>query len=215
MYKISISPEEIEKLEPASFPGKIKVVDSLGLEFLKAVRYLRKQKVLGFDTESRPCFSPGQPHYGVSLLQLSGQDKAFLFRIKLIGDIPKQLRAILSDESIIKVGAAVNDDVRGLEKHHDFQPKAFADLQKMVWEYGIKDKSVKKMAAIILGIRISKTQQLSNWEAETLSDAQCAYAATDAWVCREMYMKLLDSEKNPLTPEQMLPNPPKNPVNND
>lgn len=215
MYKISISPEEIEKLEPASFPGKIKVVDCLGLEFLKAVRYLRKQKVLGFDTESRPCFSPGQPHYGVSLLQLSGQDKAYLFRIKLIGDIPKQLRAILSDESIIKVGAAVNDDVRGLEKHHDFQPKAFVDLQKMVWEYGIKDKSVKKMAAIILGIRISKTQQLSNWEAETLSDAQCAYAATDAWVCREMYMKLLDSEKNPLTPEQMLPNPPKNPVNND
>ncbi len=215
MYKISISPEEIEKLEPASFPGKIKVVDSLGLEFLKAVRYLRKQKVLGFDTESRPCFSPGQPHYGVSLLQLSGQDKAYLFRIKLIGDIPKQLRAILSDESIIKVGAAVNDDVRGLEKHHDFQPKAFVDLQKMVWEYGIKDKSVKKMAAIILGIRISKTQQLSNWEAETLSDAQCAYAATDAWVCREMYMKLLASEKNPLTPEQMLPNPPKNPVNND
>ena len=215
MYRISISPEEIEKLEPASFPGKIKVVDSLGLEFLKAVRYLKRQKVLGFDTESRPCFSPGQPHYGVSLLQLSGQEKAYLFRIKLIGDIPKQLRAILSDESIIKVGAAVNDDVRGLEKHHDFQPKAFVDLQKMVWEYGIKDKSVKKMAAIILGIRISKTQQLSNWEAETLSDAQCAYAATDAWVCREMYMKLLASEKNPLTPEQMLPNPPKNPVNND
>ncbi|MBR7005093.1 MAG: 3'-5' exonuclease domain-containing protein 2 [Bacteroidales bacterium] len=215
MYRISISPEEIEKLEPASFPGKIKVVDSLGLEFLKAVRYLKRQKVLGFDTESRPCFSPGQPHYGVSLLQLSGQEKAYLFRIKLIGDIPKQLRAILSDENIIKVGAAVNDDVRGLEKHHDFQPKAFVDLQKMVWEYGIKDKSVKKMAAIILGIRISKTQQLSNWEAETLSDAQCAYAATDAWVCREMYMKLLASEKNPLTPEQMLPNPPKNPVNND
>ena len=215
MYRISISPEEIEKLEPASFPGKIKVVDSLGLEFLKAVRYLKRQKVLGVDTESRPCFSPGQPHYGVSLLQLSGQEKAYLFRIKLIGDIPKQLRAILSDENIIKVGAAVNDDVRGLEKHHDFQPKAFVDLQKMVWEYGIKDKSVKKMAAIILGIRISKTQQLSNWEAETLSDAQCAYAATDAWVCREMYMKLLASEKNPLTPEQMLPNPPKNPVNND
>ena len=215
MYRISISPEEIEKLEPASFPGKIKVVDSLGLEFLKAVRYLKRQKVLGFDTESRPCFSPGQPHYGVSLLQLSGQEKAYLFRIKLIGDIPKQLRAILSDENIIKVGAAVNDDVRGLEKHHDFQPKAFVDLQKMVWEYGIKDKSVKKMAAIILGIRISKTQQLSNWEAETLSDAQCAYAATDAWVCREMYMKLHASEKNPLTPEQMLPNPPKNPVNND
>ena len=177
MYKISISPEEIEKLEPASFPGKIKVIDSLGLEYLKAVRYLKKQKIVGFDTESRPSFSPGQPHYGVSLLQLSGAERAFLFRIKLIGDIPRALRSVLSDERILKVGAAVNDDVRGLEKHHNFVPKGFVDLQKIVWEYGIKDKAVKKMAAIIMGIRISKTQQLSNWEAETLSEAQQAYAA--------------------------------------
>ena len=107
MYKISISPEEIEKLEPASFPGKIKVIENVGLDFLKAVRYLRRQKVIGFDTESRPSFSPGQPHYGVSLLQLSGPERAFLFRIKLMGGIPRPLRSILSDENIIKVGAAV------------------------------------------------------------------------------------------------------------
>ena len=210
MYRISISPEEIEQLSPAAFPGTIEVIDSIGLDFFRAVRYLRRQSVIGFDTESRPCFSPNQPHYGVSLLQLSGKERAFLFRIKMMGDIPKALRKILSDEKILKVGAAVNDDVRGLEKHHDFTPKSFVDLQKIVWEYGIKDKSVKKMAAIILGIRISKTQQLSNWEAEKLSEAQQSYAATDAWVCREMYLKLLSSEKNPLTPEQMLPNPPKN-----
>ena len=215
MYRISVSPEEIEKLEPAGFPGTIKVIDSVGLDFLAAVRYLKKQNIIGFDTESRPCFSSGQPHYGVSLLQLSGPDKAFLFRIKLMGGIPKALRAILSDERIIKVGAAVNDDVRGLEKYQGFPPRGFVDLQKIVWEYGIKDKAVKKMAAIILGIRISKTQQLSNWEAEKLSDAQQAYAATDAWVCREMYLKLMASAKNPLTPEQMLPNPPKYTEQND
>lgn len=215
MYKISISPEEIDKLELVSFPGKIKVIDSVGLEFLSAVRYLKRQKIIGFDTESRPSFSPDQPHYGVSLLQLSGAEKAFLFRIKLMGGIPKPLRTVLSNENIIKVGAAVNDDVRGLEKHHDFPPRGFVDLQKIVWEYGIKDKAVKKMAAIILGIKISKTQQLSNWEAETLSDAQKAYAATDAWVCREMYLKLKASRKHPLTPEQMLPNPPKNQAKND
>ena len=92
---------------------------------------------------------------------------------------------------------------------HGFEPDGFLDLQKIVWEYGIKDKAVKKMAANILGIRISKTQQLSNWEAEKLSEAQQKYAATDAWVCREMYLRLLSSEKNPLTPEQLLPNPPK------
>ena len=215
MYKISVSPEEIETLEPAGFPGRIKVIENVGLDFLAAVRYLKKQTVLGFDTESRPCFSSGQPHYGVSLLQLAGADKAYLFRIKLMGGIPKALRTILSDEGIIKVGAAVNDDVRGLEKYQDFPPKNFIDLQKIVWEYGIKDKAVKKMAAIILGIRISKTQQLSNWEAEKLSDAQKAYAATDAWVCREMYLKLMASEKNPLTPEQMLPNHPKYAEQND
>lgn len=215
MYKISITPEEIDKLELVSFPGKIKVIDSVGLEFLSAVRYLKRQKIIGFDTESRPSFSPDQPHYGVSLLQLSGAEKAFLFRIKLMGGIPKPLRAVLSNQNIIKVGAAVNDDVRGLEKHHDFPPRGFMDLQKIVWEYGIKDKAVKKMAAIILGIKISKTQQLSNWEAETLSDAQQAYAATDAWVCREMYLKLQTSKKHPLTPEQMMPNPPKNQEKND
>ena len=206
----SLKKMEIEQLSPAAFPGRIEVIDSIGLDFFRAVKYLRRQSVIGFDTESRPCFSPNQPHYGVSLLQLSGKERAFLFRIKMMGDIPKALRKILSDEKILKVGAAVNDDVRGLEKHHDFTPKSFVDLQKIVWEYGIKDKSVKKMAAIILGIRISKTQQLSNWEAEKLSEAQQSYAATDAWVCREMYLKLLSSEKNPLTPEQMLPNPPKN-----
>lgn len=117
----------------------------------------------------------------------------------------ERLCRILSAEKIIKVGAAVHDDVRGLQKYRNFDAKGFVDLQKMVWEYGIKDKSVKKMAAIILGVRISKTQQLSNWEAEVLSESQMLYAATDAWVCREMYNLLMKSEKNPLTPEQMLP----------
>jgi ribonuclease D len=212
MFKSSITPEEIEKLQLASFNGKIKVISGLGLDFILAVRYLKKQKVIGFDTESRPCFSPNQPHYGVSLLQLSGEDEAFLFRIKLIGGIPRPLRSILANKNILKVGAAVNDDIRGLRKHHDFEPAGFVDLQKMVWEYGIKDKSVKKMSAIILGFRISKSQQLSNWEAAKLSEAQKLYAATDAWVCLKMYKKLLASEKHPLTPEEMIPNPPKLPV---
>lgn len=209
MYKISISPEEMEELPLASFPGKITVIDRVGLDFFKAIGYLMRQKVIGFDTESRPCFSPNQPHYGVSLLQLSGKDQAFLFRIKLMGGIPRLLCHILADGRILKIGAAVRDDVLGLEKHHNFTPKGFVDLQKIVWEYGIKDKSVKKMGAIILGFRISKTQQLSNWEAEKLSEAQQAYAATDAWICREMYLQLLKSEKHPLTPEQMAPPPPK------
>ena len=116
----------------------------------------------------------------------------------------RRLCNLMANEKVIKVGAAIHDDIRGLQKHNDFRPASFVDLQKIVWEWGIRDKAVKKMAAIILGIRISKTQQLSNWEAENLSESQCKYAATDAWVCREMYLKLIKSEKNPLVEENSI-----------
>ncbi|MBE6250592.1 MAG: 3'-5' exonuclease domain-containing protein 2 [Bacteroidales bacterium] len=197
MFIESITPKEMEKLDFVSFPGKIYVIDSVGAEFNRAIAYLRSQKVIGFDTETRPTFSPDQPRYGVALLQLSGPDKAFLFRINKMG-MHRRLCNLLASDKVIKVGAAIHDDIRGLQKKHDFKPSAFVDLQKIVWEWGIRDKSVKKMAAIILGFRVSKTQQLSNWEAEHLSESQCKYAATDAWVCREMYLKLMASEKNPL-----------------
>ncbi len=201
MYIESVTPELLDKLEYASFPGKIFVIDSVGAEFNRAIAYLRSQKVIGFDTETRPCFGPNQPRYGVALLQLSGPEKAYLFRIKNMG-MHRRLCNLLADKRIIKIGAAIHDDIRGLQKLREFEPGSFVDLQKIVWEYGIKDKSVKKMTAIILGFRISKTQQLSNWEAEALSESQCKYAATDAWVCREMYLKLMKSEKNPLIIEE-------------
>ncbi len=184
-------------LEYASFSGKIYVIDSVGSQFNRAIAYLRSQKVIGFDTETRPTFSQDQPRYGVALLQLSGPDRAFLFRINKMG-MHRRLCNLLASDKVIKVGAAIHDDIRGLRMKHEFVPSAFVDLQKIVCEWGIRDKSVKKMAGIILGFRVSKTQQLSNWEAERLSDAQCRYAATDAWVCREMYLKLQSSEKNPL-----------------
>lgn len=197
MFIESITPEELQKLEFASFPGKITVIDSVGAEFNRAIAYLRSQKVIGFDTETRPTFTPSQPRYNVSLLQLSGPDKAFLFRLNRIG-MHRRLCNLLASEKIVKVGAAIHDDIRGLQVLHGFKAAGFVDLQKIGWEWGIRDKAVKKMTAIILGFRISKTQQLSNWEAANLSESQCKYAATDAWVCREMYLKLLASEKNPL-----------------
>lgn len=193
MFANSISTEEIEKLEKASFNGEIIVIDKPGKELDNAIRYLKNKTLLGFDTESRPCFSPGQPQYGTSLLQLSGAEKAFLFRLKLIG-MDRRLASILANPDIIKVGAAVTDDIKGLKKFANFKEAGFVDLQRIVGEYGINDKSVKKMAAIILGVKISKTQQLSNWEAEKLSESQQKYAATDAWVCRAMYQKLLSSK---------------------
>lgn len=201
MFQSCISPEEIAALELASFPGEIVVVDAEDEVFTQAVRYLKRQKVLGFDTETRPTFSPDQHSSGTALLQLSGSGKAYLFRLKKCG-LPRALASVLANPDILKIGAATLDDIRGLQKICRFAPKGFVDLQGIVAEYGIRDKSVKKMTAIILGVKISKAQQLSNWEAEKLSESQQRYAATDAWVCREMYLKLMNSPKNPLTPEQ-------------
>lgn len=209
MFKISIISEEIDKLPHGCFPGEIHVIEKFGLEYAEAIAYLLSQKVVGFDTETRPVFSSGQHHNHVALLQLSGADKAFLFRLHKTG-MKNLMCRILSNPNIVKVGAAVRDDVRGLQYYAKFEAKNFVDLQKVAWEWGIRDKSVKKMSAIILGCKISKTQQLSNWEAEELSASQQMYAATDAWICREMYLKLLHSEKNPLTPEQLNPAP--NPI---
>ncbi len=204
MFQISISPEEISALELAAFPGEIVLVDQEGEVLDRAIRYLRRQRVLGFDTETRPTFTPEQHSSGTALLQLSGGGRAYLFRLKKIG-LPKPLAAILANPAITKVGAATRDDVLGLQKIARFSARGFVDLQSLVAEYGIRDKSVKKMTAIILGVKISKAQQLSNWEADHLSESQQRYAATDAWVCREMYLKLLSSEKHPLTPEQLNP----------
>lgn len=211
MYQISITPEEIDALKPGTFPGEIVVIDSPGKEYDDAIRYLRRQKVLGFDTETKPVFNAGEKRHGTALIQLSGPKKAYLFRINKMG-VPQSLAKILANDKILKIGAACFDDVRGIKKYSGFEPKSFVDLQRIVWEWGIKEKSVKKMSAIILGIHISKKEQCSNWEAEKLTPSQQAYAAMDAWTCREMYLKLLESEKNPLTPEQMAPPPPPAPV---
>lgn len=188
----SISVEEIEQLELATFDGPIIVVDKINEDYAEAVDYLSAQSVLGFDTETKPCFQPHQPRNQMALLQLSGPDKAYLFRLHSVG-LPKPVAAILANPNIVKVGAAVKDDIRGLQKYLKFTAKNFVDLQIIGQDYGIKDKSVKKMAAIIMGVKVSKAQQLSNWEAPVLSGPQLKYAAIDAWICREMYLKLKSS----------------------
>ena len=200
MFAESISIDDIVKLDYASFPGEVTVIEDDGPAFEEALDYLSRCPLLGFDTETRPCFSSSQPRSEISLLQLSSGPRAFLFRLNTL-KFRQRLRKILANPEILKVGAAVRDDIRGLQRLGWFQPAGFVDLQQIVWQWGVRDKSVKKMAAIILGVRISKTQQLSNWEAVVLSESQIKYASTDAWVCEEMYKKLMASEQHPLPRE--------------
>lgn len=174
----------------ADFKGDIIVVENLGKEYRQAVDTLRSEKVIGFDTETKPCFVARAPKNRMALLQLSTENKAFIFRLQPLG-LPEELRSILENPAIIKVGAAVKDDINGLNTYSMFEARGFADLQTIAEKFGIEEKSVRKMSAIILGIRVSKSQQLSNWESSRLSEAQLKYAAIDAWVCRQMYVKLM------------------------
>ncbi len=186
-FKASITSEEINLLPVGAFEGDIAVVDTpeaVG----EACAYLSERPVIGFDTETRPAFTKGVTNR-VALLQLSSGERAFLFRLNRIA-LERPIIRLLEDEKVIKIGAAIRDDLKGLQKFRHFTPGGFIDLQSIVGDYGITDLSVRKLAAITMGIKISKAQRLSNWEAQQLTPAQQRYAATDAWVSREIYMIL-------------------------
>jgi len=186
-YPPDISQDDIKLLDLRSFAGKITVVNDIHV-LRRAVHYLEGARLLGFDTETRPSFRKGKKNK-VSLLQLSDGDNAFLFRINRTG-IPDELKKILSNDSIIKTGVAIHDDLKALAGISGFKPAGFIDLQKFVKDYGIESSGLKKLTAIVLGFRISKNQQVTDWEADELSEPQVVYAATDAWVCFEIYRKL-------------------------
>jgi ribonuclease D len=186
-FKKSITDEELAELPLSVFEGKIHLVEKVE-ELTAAVNYLKIQPILGFDTETRPTFKKGQNHQ-VALLQLSTADEAFLFRTNMIGLSPGLIR-ILATPSILKIGAAIRDDIKILQKIAPFKPGGFVELQELVKEYGIENFSLKKLAAIVQGVRISKSQRLTNWEATVLTEQQQIYAATDAWISYMIYIGL-------------------------
>lgn len=187
MYKENITVEELAEHELSWFKGEIVLVDNLKT-FYEVFPRLLVSDLLGFDTETRPTFKKGKKN-SVSLIQLSTGDLACLFRINKMG-IPDELADLLSDPLVIKAGVAVHDDIRFLKGVRKFNPEGFIDLQNFVKDFGIQSSGLKKLAAIVLGFRISKRQQVTDWEAEELTEAQQVYAATDAWVCHQIFKKL-------------------------
>ncbi|HXK82238.1 MAG TPA: 3'-5' exonuclease [Bacteroidales bacterium] len=188
-FKENISKEEINNLPIAVFKGTIVIIDSVRV-LKKYLPELMLENIWGIDTETKPCFKKGvQNQNKTALIQLCGNRKAFLFRVNKIG-IPDVLVKIFSDEKILKVGLALKDDIAGLENIRKFKAQSFIDLQKYVNDFGIEANGLRSLSAIVLGIRISKTQQLSNWEADVLDEKQILYAATDAWAPRQIYLKL-------------------------
>ena len=186
-YVASISNDDVAALEAVHFDGCIEVVETPDA-LAKACHILSKERIIGFDTETRPSFQAGVSHK-VSLLQLSTTTHCFLIRLNKL-PLTREIIAILANPDIKKVGADVRNDISGLNKLRHFTANGFIDLQNEVGKYGIEDKSLRKISGIVLGKKVSKAQRLSNWAANKLTPQQQMYAATDAWVCIEIYNKL-------------------------
>ena len=191
-FVAKIDNNETAQLPAIEFKGEICIIDREE-QIEEACRYLAAQPVIGFDTETRPSFKAGVS-YRVSLLQLASEERCYLFRLNRI-PLAKPLLNLLENAKLPKIGADVAGDLRSLGQLRHFRAAGFIDLQQEVGAWGIEEKSLRKMSAIVLGKRVSKAQRLSNWESSTLTDKQQTYAATDAWVCIEIYRRLQHTPK--------------------
>ena len=185
----------MSSLPVEQFSGKTVVVDNPAI-VQDAIAILSTFDIVGFDTETRPNFSKNQ-HHKVSLIQIATPDCCFLFRLNKLKGIPQELENFLKDGKTIKVGLSLLDDFHNIRKIMKFESCSFIDLQKIVPSYGIQDASLQKIYAILFGKKISKRMQLTNWEADKLTDAQKKYAALDAWACLMIYQKLINNNITP------------------
>lgn len=185
--RINITPEEINCLPLRTFNGK-KTVISDPEKLTKIVREIETHTVVGFDTETRPSFKKGQV-YQVSLLQLAIPGKVYLIRLNHTG-VTEELASLFANPRILKAGVGIRDDLKALQKLRYFEPVNCYDLSHLAKQAGLQVESLKKLTALLLGFRISKSAQTSNWEVVTFTQKQIEYAATDAWVCLELYHKL-------------------------
>jgi ribonuclease D len=189
MFPRSITKDEIKELPIEKFEGEIILIDEAE-NAAKAFTEIALEKVIGIDTETKPAFKKGVFHK-TALIQIATTKKVFLFRLNKIG-FPKALAQLLSNPQIEKIGIAVIQDMKELRQQFiSFESKEVVDLNILCKNMGFENIGAKNLSALVLGHNISKRQQTSNWETPVLSDAQMSYAATDAWICREIYLKLL------------------------
>ena len=180
-----ISRDDVNLLPIRRYEGEIVLVETAdALE--RAMADIRAQRVVGFDTETRPAFRPGES-YLPSLAQVATEEAVFLF--KLPGN-EAALAELLQSAAIIKAGISMADDIKGLKKMFAFEEQAILDLGTLAKRHGFKQSGVRNLTALLLGWRIAKGAKTTNWAARTLSRQQIVYAATDAWSCRELYFKL-------------------------
>ena len=187
MHRNAVSKKEIMDLPIKKYTGSIHVIDS-DAKTRAAVLALGSERVLGFDTETRPAFKVGES-YLPSLIQLASRDEVYIFQLSHIRAY-EPLADILGDHKRVKAGIAVADDIKKLQNLFDFDPSGFIELAGLAATAGIKHAGIRGLAAFLFGCRISKSTKCSRWDAPTLTREQIVYAATDAWICREIYFEL-------------------------
>lgn len=187
MFPSSIPKEEIQHLPLIRFGGKITLIET-EKDLNQALKELRKERIWGFDTETKPTFNKGEYNH-TGLIQFATMKAAYLIRINKLG-IPPKLRTFLEDDQFVKVGISIRDDLKEMKKLEPFHPDGFIDLNNIAKELGIVQIGMRSLTGIFLKSRISKSQQTSNWENAELTPAQQLYAATDAWVCYKIHRML-------------------------
>jgi len=182
----TVSREEINALPIRRYEGEVRLV--AGAESLeRAMADILQESVAGFDTETRPAFRPGES-YLPALAQVAAARAVYLFPLQH-QDFGAPLAQILSAESVIKAGVGLKDDLRSLKKLITFEEKSMVDLGTVAKRHGLGQTGVRNLAGLFLGFRIPKGIKTSNWAAPRLSAQQITYAATDAWICRELYLR--------------------------
>ena len=179
--------DEINERPIRRYEGKIHLVRSSS-ELPEAVSRLEKESILGFDTETRPAYRKGES-YPPALLQLAGENEVFIFQLRFTG-LPRPLLEILANPNIIKAGVSLNYDIRELRNLAQFEPGGFVDIGELAKKNGIQNHGLRGLAAVLLGFRISKSAKTTNWDRSELMQGQILYAATDAWVGRELYKEM-------------------------
>jgi len=188
MFEKKITKLEINELPLFKYEGKT-VIATTEKQIDEAISEIEKYDLVGFDTETKPTFKKGQFNH-VALVQIATAEIVYLLRIHKVG-VQRSLAGFLSNENITKIGIALDDDVIALNKKRRFKPEGFVDLNRIAPSLGIENIGARNLSALVLNSRISKNQQVTNWENDTLTYPQIKYAATDAWICLEIYNKLI------------------------
>jgi hypothetical protein len=185
----AISKDDLNKLPIRAYEGPIRVVNDRDL-LEECVALLAAEPILGFDTETRPAFVSGVS-YPPALMQVATRSEVFVFQLQALGGLGA-LRTIMENPALIKAGVALTDDIKQLHDCWSFAPQRFVDLGIMAKELGLKQTGLRSLAGLLMGFRISKKEQRSNWAKPVLTRSQIVYAATDAWVSRELYLRIRD-----------------------